>query len=180
MKGLMHTCPGCGITRYVLRPGLCMSCSHRSDEATVAPDWTGAKCHATRDDDPWFPIVEPGRRADTVDWNTPRKACMACPLLEACGEWALSDPDPTFGHGMWGGMNPDEREHARALMREPSAPAPRRPNPPTHHKRCGTYSGCSRHRRLNEAYCDPCKDAKNAYERDRKARMRADREELSA
>lgn len=37
-----------------------------------------------------------------------RGTCLRCPVIDACRAWALTDPDPAFGH-MAGGMTPRER-----------------------------------------------------------------------
>lgn len=37
-----------------------------------------------------------------------RQVCLRCPVVDECRAWALTDPDPAFGH-MAGGMTPRER-----------------------------------------------------------------------
>lgn len=38
--------------------------------------------------------------------------CRACPVLEPCREWAMSEPDPAFMH-IAGGLHPIERARMR-------------------------------------------------------------------
>lgn len=140
-------------------------------------DWMARRACTLEEVDPevFFPVGI-GQEAQLLT-EYAKEFCNRCKVRAECEDYAVSN---RIDFGIWGGKTEDERADDREAKRDPATPVKRRPNHPTTHKRCGTYSGCSRHRRLNEAYCDPCKDAKNAYERDRKARMRADREELSA
>ena len=116
----LRACPSCGHTRPARRHGLCQSCGTRAgmDRATLdtvapAPDWALAACR-NRGTDAWFPA---GDAPKPANWGPARAVCMSCPLLDACGSWALGRPDPTHGEGMWGGMTPDERAHYRQITR---------------------------------------------------------------
>jgi hypothetical protein len=190
MTSERYSCTRCGLIRIARRPGLCQSClTSEAMQATkgdvpATPDWTGRRCYSTNDNghilDPWFPTCAPGKSSSSIDWATPRKECMKCPILDACGKWALGDSDPTNGEGMWGGMTPDERAQYRAT-KTPSRPlSTARPNNPTTDARCGTYAGTKAHRERREQFCDGCRRAKNDYENGRKRRQRAAlREEAS-
>ena len=41
-----------------------------------------------------------------------KSVCERCPVLAECRDWALSSPDPAYGH-IAGGMHPLERAQAR-------------------------------------------------------------------
>lgn len=59
-------------------------------------------------------------------------------------------------------------EYDRLMMSlglSPSTPIPERKKV----AECGTYSGVSRHRRLGEDVCRQCREARNAYDRARRA-----------
>lgn len=110
----VRTCPRCGITRTVRpdRPtdALCRTCMYGPPTPTTAPDWTDAAC-VGHDTDLWYPTG--GGRGNPADWDTPRLLCRACPVRHACLEWATSNPDPTLGEGLWGGLTPRERSKLR-------------------------------------------------------------------
>lgn len=42
-------------------------------------------------------------------------------------------------------------------------------DPPTIRATCGTYAGYQAHRKANEITCPDCRDARNAWERNRRA-----------
>jgi hypothetical protein len=86
-----------------------------------------------------------------------KRICGHCPIRLECLEHALAFPEE---YGVWGGLTEGER----FALRSPGVRQPPRPEEPTVHVRCGTYSGVSRHRKRNEALCRPCRDAKSAYE----------------
>ena len=69
--------------------------------------------------DLWFPHTE---AHGSPLWDAPRAACMACPVLNPCAEWALTDPDPTGGEGMWGAMTPHQRAGLRLVADWKDAP----------------------------------------------------------
>lgn len=69
------------------------------------------------------------------------------------------------------GWNP-----ARDLPPLPSGnPAVRKPP-----AQCGTLAGRSRHIRLHETICDPCRAAHNEYTRERKRELRARQREVTS
>ena len=76
---------------------------------------------------------------------------------------------------MWGCMTAHERAQllAKGTRRRTKLPT-------IHPDRCGTYSGVSRHRKLEEQFCQPCRDARNDYEGARKKRLRAERRQEGA
>ena len=93
-----------------------------------------------------------------------KSVCAGCPVLEECMEYAVADPELS---GVWGGTTSRERREIRrergttsrmARVKTPAA--------------CGTASGYNRHRVLQEEPCDSCREARNAYEAERKERHR--------
>jgi WhiB family redox-sensing transcriptional regulator len=69
---------------------------------------------ACRDEDPelFFPI---GTTGPAVQQTANAKAvCARCPVRETCLNWAL---DNSRGFGVWGGMDPDERDLLRRRTR---------------------------------------------------------------
>lgn len=62
----------------------------------------------------FFPTGPTGRAASkkTDPYAQARQVCGRCPVRQECLE--LSDTDPqTWGHGMFGGLTPDERRTHR-------------------------------------------------------------------
>jgi len=90
-----------------------------------------------------------------------REVCADCPVFKDCREYSMSIPGLS---GFWAGMTGKERRLARKaegysvsrMVREKPRAA------------CGTPSGYNRHRDLNEDVCPSCREARNAYERERK------------
>jgi WhiB family transcriptional regulator, redox-sensing transcriptional regulator len=70
---------------------------------------------ACRDLEPdlFFPPGTTGPAADQV--AEAKQVCASCPVRQACLDWALRNRE---GHGVWGGMDEDERRAAAA----PAAP----------------------------------------------------------
>jgi len=97
--------------------------------------------------------------------------CKVCPVAAECLTEAIENGQKD---GVWGGLTERERFSLTA-----AAKFPNRPNPPTIHARCGTYSGVSRHRKLLEQFCDDCRDARNERESARRRRARAAAREAS-
>lgn len=91
------------------------------------------------------------------DGEEAKAICRHCPVARECLTYALETAQE---FGVWGAMTEKERFVLRTGK-----------NVPTMHARCGTYSGVSRHRKAGEDLCRPCKEARNAYERDRRAEM---------
>lgn len=88
-------------------------------ETTPQPDWTRTLCVGA-DLALWFPKPAPQRQGGSkaADYSHARAVCADCPALTACREWALSTPDPTGGHGMFGGLTPADRAEARTDLQE--------------------------------------------------------------
>lgn len=129
---------------------------------------------ACRNYDPelWFP--EGRSRSVRPDWETPRAICNTeCDMLAACHKWAMSEGDPTDGHGMAAGLNPSERAALRRLRNRNNSGrnAVVSVNEPTSEDRCGSYAGVRAHRKRAEWLCDPCRDARAIYENGRRARV---------
>lgn len=49
---------------------------------------------------------------ETVDARAAKPLCARCPVMEACGQWAIDTKEPA---GIWGGMTPKERRAAAGL-----------------------------------------------------------------
>jgi WhiB family redox-sensing transcriptional regulator len=91
-------------------------------------------------------------------WDEARTLCAGCPVRDACLTAAGSH---AASHGMWGGLTPEERDTAGI----PTGGT--RPRPGTvarHGTNARWHSGCR---------CEPCADAKRAYNRDQMRRWRA-------
>ncbi|WP_019548445.1 WhiB family transcriptional regulator [Streptomyces sulphureus] len=84
-----------------------------------------------------------------------RALCAACPIQQACADWATSTRQP---HGVWGGLTPAER---RAVQRP----------------ECGTDAGWRSHRARNEG-CTTCREAHDERLREgRRARLEQEHRE---
>ena len=69
-------------------------------------DWRDqAICRDAPDADLWFPVGETGPAALQI--FEAKNVCRHCPVLAACGRWAL-DTKQLFG--IWGGMTEGERD----------------------------------------------------------------------
>lgn len=75
-----------------------------------------------------------------------KAVCARCPVKAECLEWAIS----IDAVGVFGGTTEDER---RGSSDDP---------------RCGTLAGYSRHRRLKEPKCGPCRKAITDQSRQRR------------
>ena len=103
-----------------------------------------------------------------------KSICAGCPVKAECLAYAQEN---RLDHGIWGGFD----EYERAQMARRGGVFPRRSKAPTFHTRCGTYSGVSRHRKLEEGLCDDCKQARSVYENELRRKKRAAiREEKTA
>ncbi|MFJ1969672.1 WhiB family transcriptional regulator [Streptomyces sp. NPDC087903] len=65
---------------------------------------------ACRSEDPelFFPLGEVGLSRTQIE--RARAVCHRCPVMTACGSWALRNGE---GHGVWGGMTAAERRALR-------------------------------------------------------------------
>jgi hypothetical protein len=107
----------------------------------------GALCAET-EPDLFFPNATQRLQAATA-----AKVCETCPVRKTCREQAEARGEK---FGVWGGKNFDPQASTTL-----------------HPFRCGTYSGYGRHRKLGEAPCEPCNDARLAHEREHRARKKA-------
>jgi WhiB family redox-sensing transcriptional regulator len=73
--------------------------------AQPARDWRNYAACREIDSELFFP--NPG---DFVGAATARAVCVRCPVMQACGNWAL---DRNEKAGVWGGLTEDERERMR-------------------------------------------------------------------
>lgn len=125
---------------------------------------------------PWASWMEnPDRHCRTVDPNTffvtrgdhagterAKAVCAGCPVLNECREYAIE----YRLIGVWGGTSGKER---RAVIRARNrVPAPRPMLPEQH----GSPSGYNLHRNRGEAPCRACRDARTAYEVERRRQVR--------
>lgn len=95
-------------------------------------------------------------RGHSVD--VAKAICASCPVIEDCLDFALQGS--SYGDaGVWGGTTPEER---RLIRRQRRIPPKRRAV-----AECGTTGGYDRHQRLREVPCEPCREAKAAYNRER-------------
>lgn len=70
------------------------------------PAWMDDALCAKADPDAWFPEHGPAVAA--------RRICQACPVREACLDYAISANEQ---HGIWGGLNTSGRRRVVALRR---------------------------------------------------------------
>ena len=80
--------------------------------------------------------------------------CATCPVKAECLEAGMNEH-----FGIWGGLSEKQRKKLRNPVRAAVA---------AH----GTISGWDRHKRNHERPCDECREAANAYQRERYARSR--------
>jgi len=75
-------------------------------------DWmTDAACRDHPNPDLWFPeLVPPGPGAVAYDHEA-KRICAECPVRAACRDFAVVNK---IDHGMWGGLNPNQRRRRRA------------------------------------------------------------------
>jgi hypothetical protein len=127
-------------------------------ETPRPPDWRAlGACRQHDEPDLWFAS---GSSADGIE---ARSICGGCPVVQACGQWALDNREPV---GVWGGMTEAER---RTILRrrgirlldtqepKPAKPRPKRKSPEP--AVCGTDSGYRKHVREKTKICDPCRQA---------------------
>ncbi len=109
-------------------------------------------------------------RGDKGSVNRAKAICEGCPCLEPCREYGLDDPQLSC---VWGQLSGKER---RTMRRKRKGWIQSRPMKPEQH---GTPSGFNLHKFRNEEPCRACRDARNAYEAERKRRERARLREAS-
>lgn len=101
-------------------------------------------------------FLEPGESSAPA-----KKICAACPVRDECLADALTHPEPW--HGIFGGMSPRERRRLAAEMDLPK---------PIRIIQHGTVSGYDRERRQGLVPCVLCREARNAYNVEHRARKR--------
>jgi WhiB family redox-sensing transcriptional regulator len=86
------------------------------DSSTVAfPLWAeGASCQARGVDPDLFHPEGRGLRA-VLQTKQAKAVCGSCPLVARCADWALTAGEE---HGIWGGLDPDDRERVRLAAAE--------------------------------------------------------------
>lgn len=104
----------------------------------------GASCAQTEPELFFPPNGQP------IAFEEAAKVCFDCPVREACLNQARARGEK---FGVWGGVNFE-------------SDGSKEPFDPTAHGRCGTYSGHARHRKRGEDSCQPCRDARGAYDRE--------------
>ena len=110
------------------------------------------------------PTVRANREADARD------LCSTCPVAAACLAAAMDaegiHAGAMYRHGIWGGLNPTQRQTLGRRMRADGATTgAREPKPITH----GTPGGYELHRRRKVPMCEPCRTAERAYRLERYA-----------
>ena len=89
--------------------------------------------------------------------------CRSCLVIADCREAGLalnSDGGLVNTHGVWGGM--DEQQRRRAIRKEPKF-----------RDICGTEKGYQRHHERNERACMACRRARAQATREQRAKARA-------
>lgn len=71
---------------------------------TNTNDWRAAVICRTEDPELFFPIGDTGQSA--VQIEEAKAVCRRCPVMEACGLWALTTGEDV---GVWGGLSKLER-----------------------------------------------------------------------
>lgn len=77
-----------------------MSGTHHTRPLPPQPWVTSAACRG-RNIDHWYPTDR-----GPASYCHARPICEACPVRQACLDWAVETGEPD---GMWGGCDPDER-----------------------------------------------------------------------
>lgn len=89
-----------------------------------------------------------------VNATAAKEVCSGCPVKAECLAYAV---EHSIEHGVWGGCAGWER---RSMA-----------SPRTYRRQliagCGTDGGYTRHRRMGEATCGPCRDAHARAQRER-------------
>jgi WhiB family redox-sensing transcriptional regulator len=82
--------------------------------------------------------------------------CTTCPVQLECRRWALEHDER---HGVWGGLDEDERPTRRRPTRQPATPKPPAPTKrdPITRPSCGRQRGYEAHTANGEHQCDTCK-----------------------
>lgn len=116
--------------------------------------WDGALC-AQSDPDAWFP--EKGHPSTTAI-----RICQACPLRQACLDYAVENGER---YGIWGGMSERNRRKLPGYRTATDA----RLIDPTPGAGCGTYAGAKAHSTRGEKACGPCRQVQREYKQGQEA-----------
>jgi WhiB family transcriptional regulator, redox-sensing transcriptional regulator len=94
-----------------------MSSMHRRpylSPSRKAEEWKERGLCRETDPEAWFP--EYGERAEKDRQAV--QVCKACPVWRECRKYAMQTPDPTGGHGTWGGLTEKQRAKIRRASGE--------------------------------------------------------------
>lgn len=78
-----------------------------TDDLTASEWWDRAACKGA-DTESFFP-ASASRVDNTLEEQSAKAHCRRCPVIHDCAEFAVT----TGQHGIWGGMNDDERRLLR-------------------------------------------------------------------
>ena len=73
-------------------------------------DWRAEAACTGADSDVFFPVAE-----ESVETDRAKAVCSACPVQEACLQYALTTNQTD---GVWGGMTATERRRLRRRIRD--------------------------------------------------------------
>ena len=123
------------------------------------PDWKAdANCRGVNPD-VFFPVEDTRRTVGAAKVATAQAYCRRCDVQAECLAYALANGER---EGIWGGLTESAR---RQLMKTRTR---------ANEAKCGTISGCDKHRRNGEKPCDLCRQAYNVYNNERRrSRSRA-------
>lgn len=123
-------------------------------------EWRELAACVDSDPEQWFPdgiVVSP----------TVLRICAACPVIDDCRTWALqveAGAGRSIRFGIYGGLTPKQRWAIDRDSRQPAVPGTGCGD------RVGTAAGYERHRRHDEAPCEPCLVANKQRSIERKLR----------
>jgi len=119
---------------------------------------TEAACRGLNPD-----LFHPERGADA---SGAKQVCATCSVIDECLAWSLVHFER---HGVWGGMAERERRPLRRkLIIQERISAPKVKLRDLEQAECGTKAGYSLHCRRREPICRACREARNAYEVERR------------
>jgi WhiB family redox-sensing transcriptional regulator len=91
-------------------------------------------------------------RGDNAAVKEAKKICAICPIKQKCLDYALWHNERI---GIWGGTTDRDRERIKQQAKHDSEPH-------------GTHAGWMMHYRRKQPPCEPCKNAKNIYQNEKK------------
>ena len=83
---------------------------HYLEAQPALPDLSEGLCVGSKDADDWHADMHRNLR----DRERARALCLRCPVMDACRDYAVSDPGV---QGTWGGLTEKERIRLRARHR---------------------------------------------------------------